>query len=131
MSLAATCSGNVLKNLSIFNISLRRVKRANINSPSWQPPKSALNPREPGKPSDLGELTSYTTQFHCCHPKADLETKAILKQCIQARAALAELKGAAELIPNPSVLINTLPLLEESNRLVTSENFCARLLTPT
>src|SRR5215216_4282733 len=45
-------------------------------------------------------------------PKVDLETKAILKQCIQARAALAELKGAAELIPNPSILINTLPLLE-------------------
>ena len=36
-------------------------------------------------------------------PKVDLETKAILKQCIRARAALAELKGAAELIPNPSV----------------------------
>src|SRR6476659_3055861 len=45
-------------------------------------------------------------------PTIDLETKAILKQCIRARAALAELKGAAELIPNPSVLINTLPLLE-------------------
>ena len=45
-------------------------------------------------------------------PTIDLETKAILKQCIQARAALAELKGAAELIPNPSILINTLPLLE-------------------
>lgn len=45
-------------------------------------------------------------------PKVDLETKTILKQCIRARAALAELKGAAELIPNPSVLINTLPLLE-------------------
>src|ERR1035437_3724453 len=45
-------------------------------------------------------------------PKAELETKAVLKQCIPARAALAELKQAAELIPNQSVLINTLPLLE-------------------
>ena len=36
----------------------------------------------------------------------------MLKQCITARAALAELKQAAELIPNQSVLINTLPLLE-------------------
>ena len=45
-------------------------------------------------------------------PKADLETKAILKQCIRSRAALAELKGAGELIPNPAMLINTLPLLE-------------------
>lgn len=45
-------------------------------------------------------------------PKVDIETKAILKQCITARAALAELKQAAELIPNQAVLINTLPLLE-------------------
>ena len=45
-------------------------------------------------------------------PKADLETKAVLKRCIIARAALPELKQAAELIPNQSVLINTLPLLE-------------------
>lgn len=45
-------------------------------------------------------------------PAVELETKAILKQCIGARAAVAELKQAAELIPNQSVLINTLPLLE-------------------
>lgn len=45
-------------------------------------------------------------------PQGELETKAILKRCIAARAALAELKQAAELIPNPAVLINTLPLLE-------------------
>ena len=45
-------------------------------------------------------------------PQIDIETKAILKQCITARAALAELKQAAELIPNQAVLINTLPLLE-------------------
>lgn len=45
-------------------------------------------------------------------PVADLETKLVLKQCIPARAALAELKQAAELIPNPGMLINTLPLLE-------------------
>jgi Fic family protein len=45
-------------------------------------------------------------------PAVELETKAILKQCIPARAALAELKRAAELIPNQAMLINTLPLLE-------------------
>ena len=45
-------------------------------------------------------------------PKVDLETRTLLKQCIAARAALAELKQAAELIPNQGVLINTLPLLE-------------------
>lgn len=45
-------------------------------------------------------------------PNTDLETRAILKQCIPARAALAELKQATLLIPNPTVLINTIPLLE-------------------
>jgi Fic family protein len=45
-------------------------------------------------------------------PVCDLETKAVLKQCIAARAALGELKQAAQLIPNQGILINTLPLLE-------------------
>ncbi len=41
-----------------------------------------------------------------------LETKPILRACVEARAALAGLKQAAELIPNQSILINTLPVLE-------------------
>ena len=45
-------------------------------------------------------------------PAAELETRAVLKRCVEARAALAELKQAAELIPNQAVLINTIPLLE-------------------
>lgn len=45
-------------------------------------------------------------------PHIELETKAVLKQCVMARAALAELKQAARLIPDPAMLINTLPLLE-------------------
>jgi Fic family protein len=45
-------------------------------------------------------------------PEEQIETKAILKQCISARVALAELKQAAELIPNSAVLVNALPLLE-------------------
>jgi Fic family protein len=45
-------------------------------------------------------------------PAVDLESREALKACIRARSALAELKQASELIPNPSVLINTLPLLE-------------------
>ena len=46
-------------------------------------------------------------------PSADLvETTEILKRCIKARVALAELKQAAELIPNSAVLVNALPLLE-------------------
>jgi len=41
-----------------------------------------------------------------------LETKAVLRACVGARAALAALKQGAELIPNQSMLINTLPILE-------------------
>lgn len=45
-------------------------------------------------------------------PKAAIETTAILKSCIPARAALGELKQAAFRIHNQGMLINTLPLLE-------------------
>ena len=45
-------------------------------------------------------------------PLEKIETRAILKQCIEARVALAELKQAADLIPNAAVLVNALPLLE-------------------
>jgi len=45
-------------------------------------------------------------------PATEVETKTVLKACITARAALAELKSAANLIPNQSMLINSLPLLE-------------------
>jgi Fic family protein len=45
-------------------------------------------------------------------PEQDVETKAVLKLCIEARAALAELKQAGELIPNQTILINIISLLE-------------------
>lgn len=45
-------------------------------------------------------------------PKADIETRAILKACIGARAAVAALRQAGALIPNQGVLINTIPMLE-------------------
>lgn len=45
-------------------------------------------------------------------PNQDIETKSILKKCILARAALAEVYKAAEMLPNQNILINTLPLLE-------------------
>jgi Fic family protein len=45
-------------------------------------------------------------------PEVELETRAVLKRCVSARAALAELKKAAELIPNQGMLVNTLPVLE-------------------
>lgn len=45
-------------------------------------------------------------------PKAELETRRVLKLCVEARAAVAELSTAVSLIPNPAILINTIPLLE-------------------
>jgi Fic family protein len=45
-------------------------------------------------------------------PAVELETRKVLKTCIEARAALAELRGAGDLLPNQSLLINSIPLLE-------------------
>ena len=45
-------------------------------------------------------------------PAAETETKAILRRCIAARAALAELRISGQLIPNQAMLINSIPLLE-------------------
>ncbi len=61
---------------------------------------NSFNPQEPY--NNLPQLP----------PNAVLETTAILKACITARAALAELKQAGELLPNQGLLINMLPLLE-------------------
>lgn len=45
-------------------------------------------------------------------PAQDIETKSVLKATVEARAALAALDQAARRIPNPTVLINSIPLLE-------------------
>lgn len=45
-------------------------------------------------------------------PTETFESIAVLKACIPARAALAELKQAGELLPNQGLLVNLLPLLE-------------------
>ncbi|HUW36125.1 MAG TPA: Fic family protein [Rhodocyclaceae bacterium] len=45
-------------------------------------------------------------------PTVEIETRVVLKACIEARAAIAELKQAGRLIPNQAVLINSIPLLE-------------------
>ena len=45
-------------------------------------------------------------------PACELETRAVLKKCVAANRALAELKGAGDLIPNQAILINAIPLQE-------------------
>jgi Fic family protein len=45
-------------------------------------------------------------------PKADIETKAILRKAITAGRALAELKGVGDIIPNQAILVDSLILQE-------------------
>jgi Fic family protein len=75
-------------------------------------------------PRDMSEKADKVNTYQVWHPErphdalpmlppgVELESRNVLKQCVLARAALAELKVAAAMIPNPAVLINTLPLLE-------------------
>ncbi len=69
------------------------IKPGNLNM-TWQPdqPHNQLPPLPP--------------------PAESYDTLKVLKACIPARAALAELKQAGELLPNQGLLINLLPLLE-------------------
>lgn len=62
-----------------------------------------MQPFDPQKPYD---------DLPALPPLTDIEPKPVLKACIRARAALSALKEATGLIPNPAVLINTIPLLE-------------------
>lgn len=62
--------------------------------------------------TDFDPSLPYNTLPDLPPDAAQIETTEILKRCINARVALAELKQAAELIPNSAVLVNALPLLE-------------------
>ncbi len=61
-------------------------------------------------------MTTSTTcsgrQDICRAPARELETKVILKTLIEAKSSLAALNEACQLVPNPAVLINAIPLLE-------------------
>ena len=45
-------------------------------------------------------------------PKAEVETKEVLKKVIAARSQLAELKGVVNSIPNQSILVDGIVLQE-------------------
>lgn len=45
-------------------------------------------------------------------PPCEIETKAVLKACLEATRALAELKGSVRSLPDQSILINSIPLQE-------------------
>jgi Fic family protein len=60
-------------------------------------------------------------------PKAEIETRSVLKACIEARANLARLDVAADRLPNPAILIGALTLFEaksssEIENIVTTED---------
>ncbi|NBV56054.1 MAG: Fic family protein, partial [Verrucomicrobia bacterium] len=66
----------------------------------------ARKPAKPWKPTEpYNELPPLP-------PAAALETKAILKATLTARVALAELDRLAAKLPNPAILVRTLPLME-------------------
>jgi Fic family protein len=46
-------------------------------------------------------------------PKAEIETKAVLKKLVAAGQSLAELKGYVELLPSKAIIINSIILQEE------------------
>lgn len=80
---------------------------------------------DPGQPyNDLPPLP----------PDKELETIAVLKKCISANKALAELKGLGESIPNQSMLVNSLILQEaksssEVENIVTTNDALFRAFT--
>ena len=45
-------------------------------------------------------------------PDREIETRAVLKKCVTARTALAELRLAGHLIPDQSILVHAIPNLE-------------------
>ena len=63
-------------------------------SPTTFRPETAFN--------DLPELP----------PRLELESRPVLKACTAARASLAELSAVADIVPDPVILINTIPILE-------------------
>lgn len=81
-------------------MSLETTCRADMSMESWKHQHVAFQSDRP-----YNELPPLP-------PPVDVETRAVLKTCIEARAALAELKVAGQLISNQAVLINSIPLLE-------------------
>jgi Fic family protein len=90
------------------------------------PPRLPMPGFDPSRPHDALPLLP---------PNGEVESRPVLKACIEARAALAELRQAGALVPNQAVLINTLPLLEarassEIENIVTTADRLFRFAQP-
>lgn len=89
------------------------MKRLNVDSLDSERPQegsSALNKKGSFVP-DFDPKQPHN-RLPLLPPAADIESKAILKICIEARAALEGLRQAGAQLPNQAVLINSIPLLE-------------------
>lgn len=64
----------------------------------------------PGPP--LNDPSRPYNELPLLPPAIDVESKAVLKRCVGARAALAGLQKAGQLIPDQSVLIHVITMLE-------------------
>jgi Fic/DOC family N-terminal len=103
VSIGMMCCRNSIFATRSLDVSLSTTQAQDIAQKAGFGDMTHAGSWQPGRPySDLRRLP----------PALDQETKPVLKQCVTARAALAELTQAAELIPDPAMLINTLPLLE-------------------
>ncbi len=87
MTIDVSISSTYLSNMSINQ------ENMDISAPIWSPDKPF-------------------NEIPLLPPAVNLEPPSVLKQCIEARSALAGLKESAQILPNQAVLIQTLPLLE-------------------
>jgi Fic family protein len=83
------------------------------------------------KPSNTWKPEVPYNDLPALPPAADLDTPAILKVALKARAALAELDRLAAKLPNPGILVRTLPLMEarcssEIENIVTTDDVLFR-----
>ena len=88
-----------------------RVAECDINSGMAKKAKTKKRPGKKATSSKWKPDQPYNA-MPTLPPTQVLESRAVLKACIAARSALAELKQAAQSTPNQTILINTLPLLE-------------------
>ncbi len=58
------------------------------------------------------DLNSPFNDLPTLPPGGEVETRAVLKKCIAANRAIAELKGLGQTLPNQAMLINAIPLQE-------------------
>jgi len=83
------------------------------------------------KPASRWKPEEPFNELPALPPTASVETPAVLKATLAARAALAELDRLAGKLPNPGILVRTLPLMEarcssEIENIVTTDDVLFR-----